>query len=82
METNTQITILNAFREGDALITQVRYDYTGELEASITVDIYHFQPSDQEEVDRGIQNRGESEKKKLMSIKKIDQIIDNLNGTN
>ena len=85
MEVNTQVTILRSYATEDApdmLITEVRYDYTGDIEESITIEVYHFQPQDEEQVTLGINNRGESEKAKLIAKKRIADMLknDNLNG--
>ena len=85
MQIDTQITILKSFateENPDILITEVRYDYTGDLEESITVEIYHYHPLDEEQVMISISNRGESEKTRLVAIKRVADILNNgnLNG--
>jgi hypothetical protein len=82
MEITTQTTIIRSYNVEDTLITEVRYDYTGDLEDSVTVEIYHHRPETQEDVNMGISNRGESEKARLLSLKRIEQILNNLNGPN
>ena len=82
MAITTQTTIIRSYNVEDTLITEVRYDYAGDLEDSVTVEIYHYRPETQEDVDMGIFNRGESEKARLLSLKRIEQILNNLNGSN
>jgi hypothetical protein len=75
----TQITILDKFRYEDNLVTQVQYDFDAEINDSIVVNIYHFRPKTELEVEQNIIKRGESEKAKIMAQNLIDQILPNIN---
>ena len=75
----TQITILDKFRYEDNLVTQVQYEFDGEVDDVVVVNIYHFRPKSESEVTQNIINRGESEKSKIIAEKLIDQILPNIN---
>jgi hypothetical protein len=75
----TQITILDKFRYEDNLVTQVQYEFDGEIDDTIIVTIYHFRPKSEAEVEQNIINRGESEKSKIIAQNLIDQILPNVN---
>jgi hypothetical protein len=74
----TNITLLNKFREGDHLVTTVKFEYIGDLNDEIVIDIYHFRPGTEEEVINGINNRAMSERDRLVSQKRIDEILPNI----
>jgi hypothetical protein len=74
----TQITLLEKYRMEDHLVTKVQYDFTDEVTSSIVVEIYHFRPTSEVQVEQNIINRGESEKSKLISQQIIDQILPNI----
>jgi hypothetical protein len=57
------------------LITTVEFDFNGKLH---TVDIPHFMPQSQEEVEQTIINASQSELAKLQAIENIETLVSNL----
>ena len=68
-------TLLEKYREEDNVITKVRYDFTGEVNESLEVIIYHFRPTDAQHVIDNIYGRGQSEELKLITQKNIDSFL-------
>jgi len=68
-------TLLEKYREEDNVITKVRYDFTGEVNESLEVVIYHFRPTDAQHVIDNIYGRGQSEELKLITEKNIDTFL-------
>ena len=60
-------TLLEKYREEDNVITKVLYDFTGEVNESLEVIIYHFRPTDAQHVIDNIYGRGQSEELKLIT---------------
>ena len=71
-------TILTKERIDDTLFTAVRYDFTEEVEGTVTVNIPHFRPQSEEDINNSIVNRGLSERDKLIAINLIELILPNL----
>lgn len=68
-------TLLEKYREEDNVITKVQYDFTGEVNESLDVIIYHFRPTDAQHVIDNIYGRGQSEESKLITQKNIDTFL-------
>lgn len=68
-------TLLEKYREEDNVITKVQYDFTGEVNESLEVIIYHFRPTDAQHVIDNIYGRGQSEELKLITEKNIDTFL-------
>lgn len=68
-------TLLEKHREEDNVVTKVQYEFTGEINETIIVDIYHFRPTDAQHVIDNIYGRGQSEESKLIAQKNIDNIL-------
>jgi hypothetical protein len=68
-------TLLEKYREEDNVITKVQYDFTGEVNESLEVIIYHFRPTDAQHVIDNIYGRGQSEELKLITQKNIDTFL-------
>ena len=68
-------TLLEKYREEDNVITKVQYDFTGEINESLEVIIYHFRPTDAQHVIDNIYGRGQSEELKLITQKNIDTFL-------
>lgn len=54
--------ILKTTVHGDTINTEVEYNFDGTI---VTVDIPHFMPQGQRDIETGILNRAASEKRKL-----------------
>lgn len=72
-------TILEKYREDDNLVTKIQYDFSGEVNTSTVVLVYHFRPTDEQHVIDNIYGRGQSEEIKLIAQKTIDEILPNIN---
>lgn len=72
-------TLLEKYREDDYLVTKVQYDFSGEVNTSLTVIVHHFRPTDEQQVIDNIYGRGQSEEIKLIAQKTIDEILPNIN---
>lgn len=57
--------ILNTKVVGEHITTEVEYNFEGTI---VTVDIFHFMPETQAEIEQNILNRAYSEKRKLDAI--------------
>lgn len=68
-------TLLEKYREEDNVVTKVQYDFTGEVNQTITVSVYHFRPTDAQHVIDNIYSRGQSEESRLIAQKNIDNIL-------
>ena len=68
-------TLLEKYREEDNVITKVQYDFTGEVNETLEVVIYHFRPTDAQHVIDNIYGRGQSEELKLITQKNIDTFL-------
>jgi hypothetical protein len=68
-------TLLEKYREEDNLINKVQYDFTGEVNETLEVVIYHFRPTDAQHVIDNIYGRGQSEELKLITQKNIDTFL-------
>lgn len=71
-------TILDKYIEGDALVTNVTVQFSGDITEEITVSIYHFQPQSVEEVESNIENRITTEQSKIEARGVMQQIINQL----
>lgn len=60
----------------DMLYTTVDYHFNGEIVKDI--EISHFRPQSQAEVEQSVINRGITEFERLQSMKNIEQIVNNL----
>lgn len=78
MATTHTYTILNKFIEGDALVTDVTIQFSGDITEEVKVSIYHFQPQSVEEVEANIENRIITERSKIEARGIMQQIINQL----
>lgn len=78
MATTHTYTILNKFIEGDALVTDVTIQFSGDITEEVNVSIYHFQPQSVEEVEANIENRIITERSKIEARGIMQQIINQL----
>jgi len=67
--------IISTRQSNETLITTVEFDFNGKLH---TVDIPHFMPQSQEEVEQTIVNASQSELAKLQAIENIETLVSNL----
>ena len=67
--------IISTRQSNETLITTVEFDFNGNLH---TVDIPHFMPQSQEEVEQTIINASQSELAKLQAIENIEALVLNL----
>jgi len=75
MATQTSRTIISKERRDDTLFLKVNYVYTGDINASIFVDVAVFQPTSHQDIKDAISNRGQSEKQRLKAQADIDGFI-------
>lgn len=68
-------TLLEKYREEDNVVTKVQYDFTGEVNQTLIVSVYHFRPIDAQHVIDNIYSRGQSEESRLIAQKNIDNIL-------
>lgn len=68
-------TLLEKYREEDNIVTKVQYDFTGEVNQTLIVSVYHFRPTDAQHVIDNIYSRGQSEESRLIAQKNIDNIL-------
>jgi len=54
--------ILNTSVNGETITTTVEYDFDGTI---LTIDVAHFMPQSQQDIETGIINRAITEKKRL-----------------
>lgn len=78
MATTHTYTILDKRIEGDALVTDVTIEYSGDITETVTTSIYHFQPQSVEEVEANIENRIVTELNKIQARNIMENIIDQL----
>ena len=64
--------ILNTKGVGEHITTEVEYNFDGTI---VTVDIFHFMPETQAEIEQNILNRAYSEKRKLDAIALNETLI-------
>ena len=64
--------ILNTKVVGEHITTEVEYNFDGTI---VTVDIFHFMPETQAEIEQNILNRAYSEKRKLDAIALNETLI-------
>jgi len=57
--------ILNTQANGENITTTVEYNFDGTL---VTVDVIHFMPTNESDIEVGILNRAASEKRKVDAI--------------
>ena len=69
--------ITNTRQDGEMLYTTVEYTIEGQI---VEVDIPHFQPTCKGDVITGIENRYESELRKLEAAARIQSILEELNN--
>jgi hypothetical protein len=67
--------IISTRQFNETLITTVEFDFNGKLH---TVDIPHFMPQSQEEIEQTIINASQSELAKLQAIENIEALVSNL----
>ena len=72
-------TLLEKYREEDNVITKVQYDFTGEVNETLVVTVYHFRPIDAQHVIDNIYGRGQSEESRLITQKNIDSFLSDIN---
>lgn len=72
-------TIISAEKRGDdTLFTLVRYEFEEKELAPLEIEVAHFCPKSKQEVLDNIENRGQSERAKLLASSVIDNIINEL----
>ena len=71
--------LLEKYREEDNVITKVQYDFTGEVNETLVVIVYHFRPTDAQHVIDNRYGRGQSEELKLITQKNIDNFLSDIN---
>ena len=64
--------ILSTKVAGEHITTEVEYNFDGTI---ITVDIFHFMPESQAQIEQNILNRAHSEKRKLDAIALNETLI-------
>jgi hypothetical protein len=67
--------INNKYLEGDALVTDISVQFSGDITDLIDVVIYHFLPQSVEEVEINIENRIVTEKEKLLARQVTEQVL-------
>lgn len=67
--------ILNTRVVGEHIVTEVEYNFDGTV---ITVEIYHFMPESQSEIEQNVLNRAYSEKRKLDAIALNETLINQI----
>jgi hypothetical protein len=78
MATTHTYTIVNKYIEGDALVTDTEIQFSGDVNETVNVPIYHFQPQSVEEVEVNIENRIITELNKIIARNVMQQIITEL----
>jgi hypothetical protein len=78
MATTHTYTILNKYIEGDTLVTDTEIQFSGDVNETVNVPIYHFQPQSVEEVEANIENRIVTELDKIIARNVMEQIITEL----
>lgn len=78
MATTHTYTIVNKYIEGDALVTDISIEFTGDINETVVTSVYHFQPQSVEEVEANIENRIVTEENKIIGRQKIQEIINQL----
>jgi hypothetical protein len=68
----------NKYLEGDALVTDISVQFSGDITDLIDVVIYHFLPQSVEEVEINIENRIVTEKEKLLARQVTEQVLNEL----
>jgi hypothetical protein len=71
-------TINNKYLEGDALVTEVSIQFSGDITDLVDVAIYHFLPQSVEEVEGNIENRVITEKDKIIARQVTEQVLNQL----
>lgn len=67
--------ILNTQSNEETITTTVEYNFDGTI---VTVDIPHFMPQNESDIETGILNRAASEKRKLDAIELNKTLINNI----
>jgi hypothetical protein len=67
--------IISTRQFNETLITSVEFNFDGKLHI---VDIPHFMPNSQEDIEQTIINASQSELAKLQAIENIESIVSNL----
>jgi hypothetical protein len=67
--------ILNTKVVGEHISTEVEYNFDGTV---VLVDIFHFMPETQSEIEQNILNRAYSEKRKLDAIALNETLINQI----
>lgn len=75
--THTYI-INNKYLEGDALVTDISVQFSGDFTDLVDIVIYHFLPQSVEEVETNIENRIVTEKEKLLARQVTEQVLNDL----
>lgn len=78
MATTHTYTIIGKQIEGDALVTDISIEFTGDINETVVTSVYHFQPQSVEEVEANIENRIVTEENKIVGRQKIQEIINQL----
>jgi len=78
MATTHTYTINNKYLEGDALVTDISVQFSGDFTDLVDIVIYHFLPQSVEEVETNIENRIVTEKEKLLARQVTEQVLNEL----
>ena len=78
MATTHTYTIIDKRIEGDALVTDVDIQFSGDITETVNTSVYHFQPQSVEEVEANIENRILTELNKIIARNVMQQIITEL----
>lgn len=67
--------ILSTKVVGEHISTEIEYNFDG---AIVTVDVFHFMPESQSEIEQNVLNRAYSEKRKLDAITFNETLINQI----
>ena len=78
MATTHIYTITGKRIEGDAVVTDISIEFSGDITETVNTVVYHFQPQTVEEVEANIENRIVTELDKIIARNLMQQIITEL----
>jgi len=78
MATTHTYTITDKRIEGDAVVTDISIEFSGDITETVNTVVYHFQPQSVEEVEANIENRIVTELDKIIARNVMQQIITEL----
>jgi predicted DNA-binding ArsR family transcriptional regulator len=71
-------TINNKYLEGDALVTDISVQFSGDFTDLVDIVIYHFLPQSVEEVEANVESRIVTEKEKILARQVTEQVLNDL----